>query len=235
MESSTEVQRHTCFYMHSVTFLVENCLFRVPREPFERESTVFCDMFALPQGDGNNIEGLSDETPIRLLGVSKEDFEQLLKALFYRQHGRPPCLPDTIEQWMSVLKLSTAWGFEEVRTAAIDALMALGVSAIDRLVLGRKYDILSREWLVPALNELARRAEPIAFEEASQMGFDMALKLASVRERVALSRTQSYSRVFEAEVFRTQPSESVLVVAASRDRSVQHLDFSNQIIATFNL
>ncbi|KAI6037789.1 hypothetical protein EDC04DRAFT_3091086 [Pisolithus marmoratus] len=231
MESSTEVQRHTCFYMHSVTFLVGIGI--VPREPLERESTVFCDMFALPQGDGNNIEGLSDETPIRLLGVSKEDFEQLLKVLFNRRHGRPPCLPDTIEQWMSVLKLSTTWGFEEVRTAAIDALMVSGVSTIDRLVLGRKYDISSREWLLPALNELAQRAEPIGFEEASRMGFDTALKLAAVRERLALSKPQGYYDLDGG--YRTQSSERKFVVAASRDISTQRLDFSNQIIATFNL
>lgn len=218
MEYSKEVQRHACFYMNSVTFLVEDCLFKVPREPFEKESAIFCDMFALPQGDGEIVEGLSDEAPIRLYGVNKEDFEQLLKALFGRRHGRAPCSPGTIEQWTSVLKLSTAWGFEQVRTAAIDALMALGVSAIDRVVLGRKYDIQSREWLLPGLNELARRAEPIAFEEASQIGFDTALKLASVRERLALSRNPGYHAMER------------IIVAPSRDESAQHLDFSDQII-----
>lgn len=55
-------------------------MFKVPREPFEKESAIFCDMFALPQGDGEIVEGLSDEVPIRLYGVNKEDFEQLLKA-----------------------------------------------------------------------------------------------------------------------------------------------------------
>ncbi|KAI5993147.1 hypothetical protein F5J12DRAFT_858835 [Pisolithus orientalis] len=219
MESSTEVQRHTCFYMSFNHF-------PLPKEPFERESTVFCDMFALPQGDGNSIEGLSDEMPIRLFGVSKEEFEELLKVLFNRRHGRPPCLPDTIEQWTSVLKLSTAWGFQEIRAAAIDALMVLDVSAIDKLVLGRKYDIESREWLLPALNELAQRAEPIGFEEANQMGFETALKLASVRERLTLSRVTQHN------YYRNQ---DLLVVGVSRDHAAQSLDFSDQIISTFGL
>ncbi|KAI6110852.1 hypothetical protein EDD16DRAFT_1222875 [Pisolithus croceorrhizus] len=237
MENSKGIQRHTYFYMNSVTFLVEDCLFRVPREPFEKESAVFCDMFSLPQGDGNIVEGLSDEKPIRLLGVGKEEFEQLLKALFNRRHGRPPCLPDTIEQWTSVLKLSTAWGFGEVRTAAIDALMALGVSDIDKVVLARKYDIQSRAWLLPALNELARRAEPIGFEEASRMGFDTALKLASVRERLAMSTTyvsQGYCG-YHGYSCGSSRSNSELIVAASRAESAQGLDFSNQITTTFNL
>ncbi|KAI5983224.1 hypothetical protein EDD15DRAFT_2376797 [Pisolithus albus] len=85
MEYSKEVQRHACFYMESVTFLVEDCLFKVPREPFEKESAIFCDMFALPQDDGEIVEGLSDEAPIQLFRVNKEDFEQLLNsALFSR-------------------------------------------------------------------------------------------------------------------------------------------------------
>jgi len=63
---------------------VENCLFRVPIEPFEQESTVFRDMFSMPQGSQDTVEGLSDDKPIRLDGVTKHDFEQLLKALFHR-------------------------------------------------------------------------------------------------------------------------------------------------------
>ncbi|KAI6142268.1 hypothetical protein EDD17DRAFT_1424444, partial [Pisolithus thermaeus] len=129
-----------------------------------------------------------------LLGVGKEEFEQLLNALFNRRHGRPPCLPVTIGQRTSVLKSFTAWGFRGVRTATSDALMALGVSAIDKVVLGWKYDIQSRAWLFPALNQLARRAELIGFEEAIHTGFDTALKLASVRERLVLSTTHVTQR-----------------------------------------
>lgn len=61
---------------------MEDCLFRVPREPLEAESTVFRDMFLLPQGE--TVEGLTDANPVVLPGVSKEDFEQLLKALMCR-------------------------------------------------------------------------------------------------------------------------------------------------------
>ena len=53
-------------------------------EPFQQESTVFRDMFSMPQGSQNMVEGLSDDKPIRLDGVAKNDFEQLLKALFRR-------------------------------------------------------------------------------------------------------------------------------------------------------
>ena len=41
-------------------------------------------MFSMPQGSQSTVEGLSDDKPIRLDGVAKNDFEQLLKALFHR-------------------------------------------------------------------------------------------------------------------------------------------------------
>ena len=63
---------------------VEDCLFRVPREPLEEESTIFADMFLLPQGEQVMVEGQSDENPIVLQGIEKDEFEPLLKALLYR-------------------------------------------------------------------------------------------------------------------------------------------------------
>lgn len=56
-------------------------------EPFQQESVIFRDMFSMPQGGQSAVEGLSDDRPIRLDGVSKHDFEQLLKALFHRSVG----------------------------------------------------------------------------------------------------------------------------------------------------
>ena len=63
---------------------MEDCLFRVPREPLEEESTVFGDMFLLPQGEQVVVEGLSDEIPLVLHGINRDEFEPLLRVLLYR-------------------------------------------------------------------------------------------------------------------------------------------------------
>ena len=63
---------------------MKDSLFRVPREPLEEESIAFADMFLLPQGEQVIVEGQSDENPIVLQGIEKDDFESLLKALLYR-------------------------------------------------------------------------------------------------------------------------------------------------------
>ncbi|KAG6330948.1 hypothetical protein ID866_8141 [Astraeus odoratus] len=180
-------------------------------------------MFSLPQGDKDTVEGLRDEKPIRLDGVSKNDFEQLLKALFHRKHGSLPCLPVSIEEWTSVLKLSMTWDFKAIRQAAIDALDVSQIGPVDRVVLARQYDI--KDWLLPALNQLARRHEPTSLEEAGRMGIDFALKLASVRERIMMIYTSSHSGYTHT---------AQLTLGDSRDK-VQSLDFTPQIRTVFAL
>ena len=63
---------------------MEDCLFRVPREPLEAESTVFRDIFLLPQAGDVPVEGQDDENPVVLEGIENDDFAQLLKVVLYR-------------------------------------------------------------------------------------------------------------------------------------------------------
>ncbi|KAI6151496.1 hypothetical protein BKA82DRAFT_4099873 [Pisolithus tinctorius] len=63
---------------------VEDSLFRISREPLEAESAVFRDMFLLPQGESETVEGQSDTCAVILQGISKKEFESLLRALMYR-------------------------------------------------------------------------------------------------------------------------------------------------------
>ncbi|KAI6037102.1 hypothetical protein BKA83DRAFT_4171815 [Pisolithus microcarpus] len=225
MSCKDEIPRRSDFYISTVTFLVEDSLFKVPREPFEKESEVFRGMFSLPQGSSGVVEGLSDENPIRIDGTSKDDFEQLLKALLHRKYDSQPNLPRGIEQWTSVLKLSTAWNFESLRQASINALMESGIGAVDRVVLSQQYHI--ENWLLPALNELARRQEPVSLEEAKRMGIDIALQLASVRERVTVTM-QTYPSAFG------NPYQHSLAVGSCRDPRMRDFDFSDRIRSTFS-
>ncbi|KAI6124045.1 hypothetical protein EDD16DRAFT_1704033 [Pisolithus croceorrhizus] len=211
MTTNEEISRHSNFYTSTVTFL----------------------------GDSVAVEGTNDENPIRIDGTSKNDFEQLMKALLYRKYGSQPNLPHGIEQWTSVLKLSTAWNFERLRQAAIDALMESRIGAVDRVVLSQRYYV--KNWLLPALNELAKRAEPITLEEGRRMGIVIALKLASVRERVTVTTVrvagivQTYSN---PAIFGTpnQPNNSShdVAVGSCRDPRMQNCDFSSQIRSTFS-
>jgi hypothetical protein len=59
----------------------KDTLFKVPRLYFERNSSVFRDMFALPPG-GKQVEGTNDENPIKLESIQKVDFQSLLSVMF---------------------------------------------------------------------------------------------------------------------------------------------------------
>ncbi|KAI6139534.1 hypothetical protein BKA82DRAFT_48882, partial [Pisolithus tinctorius] len=185
VSNNTSYSKHLEFYTHTVTFLVEDCLFRTPREPLEAESTVFRDRFLLPQGESKRVHGRS---PVVLRGVSKKEFESLLRALMYRsvRHGTNKGSDLDYDQWMSVLKLSTTWEFTGLSNAAIEYL---------DLELALQYNI--QEWLLSALLMLARRSAPISIEEGRRIGFENALKLASVREKLQLETTvEEFSYIY---------------------------------------
>ncbi|KAI5997663.1 hypothetical protein F5J12DRAFT_851105 [Pisolithus orientalis] len=127
-------------------------------------------MFRIPQPKNEMIEGQDDTRLVVLHGISKDEFECLLKALLCRQRGQNKSLVlHFTSQWISVLKLSTMWECTSLRAAAI--------SWLD-----------SNSWLLPSLLALAQRHNPISVEEGRHLGIETALKLASVREGLRLER-----------------------------------------------
>lgn len=213
---SNRWSKHPEFYTYTVTFLVEDHLFRVPRDELEAESTVFRDRFLLPRGDSETVEdrsgsktvgdesdsetvedksdpgtveGESDLRPVILEGVSKKEFESFLRALMGRQHATNKESDLGQAQWISVLKLSTMWEFKRLREVAIQHLdlPSKPLGPIDKFVLASKYGI--KKWLLPSLLELAKRARPISVEEGRRIGFENALKLAAVREELKMTNT----------------------------------------------
>ncbi|KAI6035988.1 hypothetical protein BKA83DRAFT_4156596 [Pisolithus microcarpus] len=212
--SNSTYSKHLEFYTHTVTFLVEDCLFRITKESLEAESTVFRDMFLLPQGDPETVEGQSDTSPVILQGIFKKDFESLLRALMYRQHGTNRGSDLNHDQWISVLKLSTMWDFHGLRNAAIQHLdtPSLPLDPIDK-------------WLLPALLALARRSAPISIEEGRCIGFENALKLASVREKLKL----------EPNTTRTHMYETRRLVLGDRDSEAERFDYTPFIRQVFDL
>ncbi|KAL4068137.1 hypothetical protein J3A83DRAFT_3816543 [Scleroderma citrinum] len=229
MTSSTNRRsKHCKFY----TTTVEDCLFKIPREPLEAESIVFRDMFLLPQGDKDTVEGLSDENPVVLPGVSQDEFEQLLTVLLSRKHVSGRCSESDLDldQWVSVLKLSTMWEFHAPRIAAIIHIDSLDnmIDPIDKVVLAMQYDI--KEWLLPALLKLAQRAESINIEEGRRMGFETALKLASVREKFSQESGRHRCHNCGAKC-----STSKCLSVGTRDPATKDLDFAPVIRSTFDL
>jgi len=179
---SEALDRHAEYYFDFTIFLVENELFKVPRRNFAIESEVFSDMFQLPPPtDGTPPDGSSDDRPIRLDGIKKSDFIQLLRVIF--PIDSQSCDLMSSEEWASVLKLSTMWEFKNIRTRAIKALEnpTLSMDLVDKIVIARNFNVSS--WLVPSLNALVQREKSLNLSEGNRLGLEWALKVAGLRER----------------------------------------------------
>jgi hypothetical protein len=98
----------------------------------------------------------------------------------------------TSDEWLSVLKLSSIWGFHAVKNTAVEKLSDFALDdPILKIIVAKKYDVAS--WFIPGMNMLAQRKDPLTYEEVSRfkelgsMDFvlDFALKISRVREAAA--------------------------------------------------
>jgi len=185
------------YYLESITFKVEDRIFKVPRYHFEHSSEVFATTFTLPPGDGVDAEGHSDENPVVLEGISSVDFQRLLKVLY------PPDMRSQIlsvtkagwmskEEWISVLKLSTQWYFLDTRDLVINQLDKLtDMGNVERILLARQYDVPA--WLRMAYRNLVLRHEGISLGDAEKIGWETAFRLYQVREMALKSSKKAFS------------------------------------------
>ncbi|KAI8969401.1 hypothetical protein BD414DRAFT_503479 [Trametes punicea] len=143
-------------------------------------------MFALPAPEEEaTAEGQTDDNPLKLEGIKKEEFRALLRVMMRPHH----CPTDdeqvelTMEEWIHVLKLSTIWQFTRLRRVAINKLTPLIQAAEDSvrwLSLARRYTV--NEWLLPALQALAQRERALQLHEVEPLGIATVVKIAEVRE-----------------------------------------------------
>ncbi|EPS96664.1 hypothetical protein FOMPIDRAFT_1129890 [Fomitopsis schrenkii] len=179
------IRRHNSLYItdDSVIIRVEETLYRFHRHFLTRRSKVFADLFELPPEAGQLAEGLTDERPIFLEDVTCRDFERLL-SLFYPENISAGDL-STTEEWTSVLALATKWEFADYRQLAIARLAQLA-SPVDRILLGRRYDV--PEWLAAAYLELCTRDDALSYDEGVRLGMHDVILLSDIRQSVRKGR-----------------------------------------------
>ncbi|KDQ58987.1 hypothetical protein JAAARDRAFT_33720 [Jaapia argillacea MUCL 33604] len=151
-------------------FLVENRRFALPRLVFEKNSDYFEAVLA-------NHGSSSESNPVILDDVEVTDFESFLGVLCPLQFD-PVTTP---EAWLSVLTLATKWSFDTIRYTAIRELTTI-ISPIDKIVLGRRYDVL--EWLEEAYLTICRRPQALSIEEGEKLGLKEAILISQVRQEV---------------------------------------------------
>ncbi|KAF8331241.1 hypothetical protein F5887DRAFT_1074552 [Amanita rubescens] len=172
------------YYLEVIVLQVENQLFKVPRHLFVKLSPVFRDMFERPVPEGTEADGSSDKQPLVLGGIEKKDFVPLLRCLYPLPQF--PANPDTtqtftLEEWQSVLKLTSLYEMTQVKKFAIKKMdpLLITLPAL-QIQLARTYDI--QEWLAPGFLRLAHRIKPLDEEDARLVGLSDSFKICALRE-----------------------------------------------------
>ncbi|KDR75481.1 hypothetical protein GALMADRAFT_68512 [Galerina marginata CBS 339.88] len=190
---SSKIIHDKDFYLQIAVFLVEDTLFKLPILDFTEESEVFKTMFQLPQNPHVEVEGMTDEKPIVLEGVKKEDFKQLLRIVYSRRHRKEEKL--TTKEWESVLVLSSKWDMDVLRQLAIRKITPDLVTDPHELVLwGQKYNVDS--WTLEGIRALVDQEEPMHEEDVKTLGLSVILKISAIREWLAWKafKNAGYSR-----------------------------------------
>ncbi|EAU89731.2 hypothetical protein CC1G_07456 [Coprinopsis cinerea okayama7 len=189
--SNVVAQKVTEFYWDAVIIRVEDGLFCVPRYGLVNASAVFSDMLSLPSGqDGPApVEGTDPAHPIVLEGYKKDEFKCLLRLLY-------PSAEDIIsetsvrltlskDQWISVLKLSTIWGMNKIRSHATHRLSTeITLSPTEKIALARAHRV--SKWLEEGITALTTSTDPIKLMDMVEaVGWKTAAQILSIRDHIA--------------------------------------------------
>ena len=98
-----------------------------------------------------------------------------------RQFPVNPNMTFTLEEWQSVLKLTSLYEMTQVKKFAIEKMIPL-LTTLPALQihLAKTYDI--REWLAPGFLRLAHRIKPLDEEDVRLVGLTDSLKICALRE-----------------------------------------------------
>ncbi|KAH6893975.1 hypothetical protein BKA70DRAFT_1037514, partial [Coprinopsis sp. MPI-PUGE-AT-0042] len=183
------MEDHREYFWDVVRFQVSDTRFQLPLYRFVEESEFFSAQHGL--SDRNVKDGFS--SALVELDVELKDFECFLKAFLPRSPAAYHSQPVLSKlEWISVLKLSTKWRFNELRKTAIEALdEAFELSAMERTLLAKEFDVPA--WLMQGYEALIKQMESLDLtheeeedsgdwtrDDAAKIGLNVVVKLQSI-------------------------------------------------------
>ncbi|KAI0258560.1 hypothetical protein BC834DRAFT_835270 [Gloeopeniophorella convolvens] len=157
-------------------------IYKIHRYFFERESEFFRDLFSLPQGDSTAeaAEGKDDDHPIKIMGATVTEFDSLLRFFYFGMHSD---YKPTIDDWLSILSISTRFIFDKVREKAIAEITARlnDLDPFELIAGAEKYNI--DQWLMPAYRRIVLRSALVSEREALNIPLSTSIMLMRSRER----------------------------------------------------
>ncbi|KAK0226376.1 hypothetical protein IW262DRAFT_1361614 [Armillaria fumosa] len=179
------LRKHEAYYLKGgdVYFLVDECLFRVHRYFFERESSKFRQAFSGPTLPGKEPEGSSPSSAFKLNDITVEDFAHFVWVFYNPRHS---LYDASVAVWVAILRTAHNWLFPEVKALAIRELERKPINLVDRIILYHECKVDS-SLLVPLYAKLCSRGEPLSTEESVRLGVETTVRIFQARERLRSS------------------------------------------------
>ncbi|GAB1519799.1 hypothetical protein RhiTH_002869 [Rhizoctonia solani] len=135
------------------------------------------------------IEGQSEQQPICLSGIKREEFEHLLGAMYHEDlASSSPMSKDTL---LAIFRLADMWLLDEIRAATLKKLhphfsSPMPLVQIEKLRFATRYNIPL--WETEACMSLATRPAPLLPSETVELGPALTFSLMSARESIMRRR-----------------------------------------------
>lgn len=163
-------------------------------------------MFQLPQDANVPVDGEHDTTPTHLPGVTADEFRCFVRLLcprcasiitmngnvlmIFRGYDRHQ--PFDFDHWAAILKLSSLWMFDDIRTFAIKSMeefFSKDRLPIKAITLGREFKIA--KWVKNGFNMLITRKDTLSDTETEVLGWKSTIAVFRSREAYRLAMVES--------------------------------------------
>ncbi|KAG7091192.1 hypothetical protein E1B28_010243 [Marasmius oreades] len=215
-------RRHPRFYIETIVFQVVDTLFRVPSRYLREHSEI---LGAASEISAATTEGTSDETPVKLPlpdDATIEDFENFMEIVVPTALNLP-CPSFSKPKWISILKLSTCWMFDELRSRAINTVP--GLSFLEQVQWGRRYKV--KAWLLKGLSGLANSTNALTPLEVLEDNLDVRT-IARVLYIRTFLQSDSRCKQLQADIRTTKYVNYQTVHTSACEQCGKHKDTHSQ-------
>ncbi|KAF8435083.1 hypothetical protein L210DRAFT_2546880 [Boletus edulis BED1] len=131
-------------------------------------------------------DAVSDDNRSVIRDVKSDEFADFVWVWY---NPRYSYANQTKEKWLSILKLATLWGFNEIKHLAIRQLEKMKLGPIEKITTYKQYAV-DGKLLLPSYFTLCTSPTLPSPEEGNILTMDTILRLASARERIVLRASE---------------------------------------------
>ncbi|KAK2467420.1 hypothetical protein APHAL10511_000655 [Amanita phalloides] len=174
-------------FSHNVYFEVGCTLFKFPKD-YLANSNIFSRLLnqELLKKEAEEVGISGDgslENPFECTKINRQVLESFLSFMRTRIFCSGRALIEK-KSWIDILEISYLWQMVDVHKLVLRRLNKIGLDAIEKLEVVKRYGIKEKDWSLPPIRELVRAGKRLGAADAQRIGIDMALRISRVQGMV---------------------------------------------------